>query len=171
LICAITTGETVLNKFTIHACNAMVILGLAGCSEARRDPCQLLTIADVQSVDNTVSASLWAGRDGARKDDEVCVFSTQDGYPRVMLFVWYDKDNDPKSLVNKGVANSDAMIIELPGIGSEAAGSFVDDELGLLAVKSAQGLVGVRVKKPALRDSADYNEIVHLAEKALSRNH
>jgi hypothetical protein len=164
-------GETVLNKFTIHACNAMVILGLAACSEARRDPCQLLTIADVQSVDNTVSASLWAGRDGARKDDEVCVFSTQDGYPRVMLFVWYDKDNDPKSLVNKGVANSDAMIIELPGIGSEAAGSFVDDELGLLAVKSAQGLVGVRVKKPALRDSADYNEIVHLAEKALSRNH
>jgi len=164
-------GETVLNKFAIHACNVIVILGLAACSEARRDPCQLLTVQDVQSVDNTVSTSIWAGRDGERKVDEVCVFSNNDGFPRVMLFVWYDNDNDPKSLVIKGAADSSAMIVELPEIGPEAAGSFVDHELGLLAVRSAQGVVGLRVKKPVQKNSAEFIEIVQLAEKALSRNH
>jgi hypothetical protein len=29
-----------------------------------------------------------------------CVFHTDDGDPRVMLFVWYDKDEDPEQLIH-----------------------------------------------------------------------
>lgn len=122
-------------------------------------------------MDSTVSTSIWAGRDGERKDDEVCVFYNNDRFPRVMLFVWYDQDTDPKNVVNKGAADSGAMIVELPAIGSAAAGSFINNELGLLAVKSGQGVIGLRVKKPVQKNSAEFTEIVQLAEKALSRNH
>jgi hypothetical protein len=95
----------VSGKFIIHICTAMAVFGLAGCSDMRRDPCQLLTVEDVKSVDNTVAFPIWAGRDGERKDDEVCVFNTADGDPRLMLFVWYDKEKYPEHLVTEGAAD------------------------------------------------------------------
>ena len=158
-----------LNKFIVLAFLWVVVFGLTACSEARRDPCQLLSVEDVRSVDSTVTSSFWAGRDGERKEDEVCMFQTDDGDPRVMLFVWYDSESDPWELASKGVAGTGATIVDLSGIGTEAAAAFSDDELKLLAVKSSRGLVGLRVRKTASRDSADFNEIVQLAEEALAR--
>ena len=159
-----------LSRAIFLVSSIIFILGLAACTDARKDPCQLLTVADVKSVDNTVADSIWAGRDGERKDDEVCMFHTGDGEPRVMLFVWYDKETDPGMLVSEGAAVSGAEMVELPGIGLKAAATFSDDELKLLAVKSSRGVVGIRVRKSVGKDSADFNEIVQLTEKALSRN-
>ena len=158
-----------MSRYIFLVPSLIVFLSLAACSDARKDPCQLLTVADVKSVDNTVADSIWAGRDGEMKDDEVCMFHTGDGEPRVMLFVWYDSESDPWELASKGVAGTGATIVDLSGIGTEAAAAFSDDELKLLAVKSSRGLVGLRVRKTASRDSADFNEIVQLAEEALAR--
>ena len=149
----------------------VVILGLAACTEARKDPCQLLGVEEVRSVDNTVSDSIWAGRDGERKDDEVCMYHTDAGEPRLMLFVWYDKNADPEMLVSEGSLAADARPVELSGIGSKAFAVYSDGELKLLAVKSERGVVGIRVRKPVSEDSDDFREIAQLAEKALSRNY
>jgi len=148
----------------------MVILGLTACAESRRDPCQLLAVEDVKSVDNTVAISLWAGRDGERKDDEVCMFHTNDGDPRVMLFVWYDKDKTPEELLANGATGTGTVVVDLSETGSNAAATFSNDELKLLAVKSVRGVVGIRVRKPVTKDSPELSKVVQLAEKALSRN-
>ena len=158
-----------LKHFAVFVLSFMIILSFAGCSEPRMDPCKLLSVEDVESVDGTVSISLWAGRDGERKDDEVCMFYTDDGDPRVMLFVWYDKEKDPMELVKRGVEDTGVTIVDLPGIGSKATASFKGNELKLLAVKSTQGVVGLRVRNSVRKDSADFQDIVQLAEKALAR--
>jgi len=159
----------VLDKCITCISLSMAMFYLTACSEARRDPCELLTVEDVKSVDDSVAISIWAGRDGERKEDEVCVFHTKDGDPRVMLFVWYDKEKEPEQLVTNGAIDTDAIIVEVPGVGSKAIATFNGDELKTFAVKSARGVVGLRVRKPVRRDSADFNDISQLAEKALSR--
>jgi hypothetical protein len=133
---------------------------LSGCSESRRDPCELLTALEVKSVDSSVSYSLWAGRDGEKKEDEVCMYYTSEGEPKVMLFVWYDKDK----------VEENSVVVDLPGVGSKAVAAFSESELKLLVVKSTDGVVGLRVRKPVARDSLELLEIVQLAETALSRN-
>ena len=142
---------------------------LPGCSDNRRDPCELMTAMEVKSVDSSVSYSLWAGRDGEKSEDEVCMYYTSEGDPKVMLFVWYDKEKDPSSLVDRQDADDDSVVVDLPGVGSKAVAAFSDSELKLLAVKSVDGVVGIRVRKPVKRDSLELLEIVQLVETALSR--
>lgn len=160
-----------MNRSISLITSLVFILGLAACTEARKDPCQLLGVEDVRSVDNTVTDSIWAGRDGERKDDEVCMYHTDEGEPRLMLFVWYDKNADPETLVSEDSLAADARRVELSGIGSQAFAVYSDDELKLLAVKSERGVVGIRVRKPVSNDSDDFRAVARLAEKALSRNY
>jgi hypothetical protein len=159
----------VLNKCFTFISVLIVLFILTACSEARRDPCQLLSVEDVKSVDDSVAISIWAGRDGERKEDEVCVFHTKDGDPRVMLFVWYDKGKEPNELVTTGETEPNLTVVEVPGVGSNAAATFNDDKLKTFAVKSPRGVVGLRVRKTIRRDSADFSDVAQLAEKALSR--
>ena len=156
-------------KHRIAICLLFVTANLLGCSDARRDPCQLLTVQDVETLDNTVSNSLWAGRDGERKDDEVCGFYTSEGEPRAMLFVWYDKENEPMDLATMAAAESNGQVVELSTVGSTAAAYFQGDELEFLAAKSPQGVIGLRTIEPVTRGSAEQDQLFLLAEKALSR--
>lgn len=158
-----------LTKTTLHACLILVVLSLIGCFDSRSDPCQLLTVSDVKSIDKTVAASLWAGRDGERKDDEVCAFYADDGDPRVMLFAWYDKEKDPVELAKMAAAVSNGQVVELPRAGSRAVAYFQGEELKFLAVKSTRGVIGLRAKTYVKRGSAELDQFVLLAEKALSR--
>ena len=107
------------SKFPI--CILFIALNLLGCSDTRRDPCQLLTVQDVKSLDSTISVSLWAGRDGERKEDEVCAFYTDDGDPRAMLFVWYDQDKEPVELAQEAAAETSGQVIDLSNDGLHAA--------------------------------------------------
>jgi hypothetical protein len=143
---------------------------LSGCSENRQDPCELLTALEVKSVDASVDYSLWAGRDGKKKEDEVGMYYNSEGDPKVMLFVWYDKDIDPDLLVDRHEAEEHSVFVDLPGVGSKAVAAFSDSELKLLAVKSTDGVVGLRVRKPVANDSLELLEVAQLAETALSRN-
>ena len=153
----------------IFICLLFIVLSLPSCSDSRRDPCQLITVQEVKSLDNTVTASLWAGRDGARKDDEVCAFYTDDGDPRAMLFVWYDKEKEPVVLAEMAAAETNGRVVELSNVGLKAAAYFQGDELEFLAAKSTQGVIGLRTKESVKSDSAEQNQLVLLAEKALSR--
>ena len=146
-----------------------IVLSLLGCSDSRRDPCQLTTVQDVKSLDYTVTVSLWAGRDGERKDDEVCAFYTEDGDPRAMLFVWYDKEKDPVVLAEMAAAEMNGQVVEVSNVGLKAAAYFQGDELEFLAAKSTQGVIGLRTKESVKKDSTEQNQLVLLAEKALSR--
>ena len=153
----------------IFICLLFIVLSLTGCSDSRRDPCQFITVQDMKSLDNTVTASLWAGRDGERKDDEVCAFYTDDGDPRTMLFVWYDKEKEPVVLAEMAAAETNGRVVELSNVGLKAAAYFQGDELEFLAAKSTQGVIGLRTKESVKSDSAEQNQLVLLAEKALSR--
>ena len=155
--------------FRIFICLLFIVLSLTACSDSRRDPCQLMTVQDVKSLDNTVTASLWAGRDGERKDDEVCAFYSDDGDPRAMLFVWYDKDKEPVVLAEMAAAEMNGQVVELSNVGLNAAAYFQGDELEFLAARSAQGVIGLRTKQSVKRDSTEQNQLVLLVEKALSR--
>jgi hypothetical protein len=160
----------VSNKFVVYLLPIITTMMSSGCSEDRRDPCQLLTAEEVKSVDVSVDYSLWAGRGGEKKENEVCMYYAPDGDPRVMLFVWYDKEKDPRVLVNHKETDKDSMVVNLTGIGSQAAAVFSGSELRLLAVRSAEGVVGLRVRKPVTQDSLEFLEITQLTETALSRN-
>jgi hypothetical protein len=129
----------------------------------------LLTVQDVQSLDNTVTTSVWAGRDGERKDDEVCAFYTKDGDPRVMLFVWYDQEKDPEELAEMAAAETKGRVVGLTNVGLKSAAYYQGDELGFLAVRSSQGVIGLRTKESVKRDGAEQDQLVLLAEKVLSR--
>jgi len=153
----------------IFICFMFIVLSLLGCSDSRRDPCQLITVQDVKSLDYTVTVSLWAGRDGERKDDEVCAFYTEDGDPRAMLFVWYDKEKDPVVLAEMAAAEMNGQVVEVSNVGLKAAAYFQGDELEFLAAKSTQGVIGLRTKESVKKDSTEQNQLVLLAEKALSR--
>lgn len=146
------------------------VLALTACSESRKDPCRLLSVGDVQAVDNTVAIAVWAGRDGERKEDEVCVFHTAEGDARLMLFSWYDAETNPDQLVMEGAEFRGAEFVELPGSGSRAVASFKGNELGLLAIQSPLGVVGIRIRKPVGRNSEELKTLTQLAEKALSRS-
>lgn len=153
----------------IHVCLLLLAVGLAACFDSRKDPCQLLSVQDMKSLDETITASLWAGRDGERKDDEVCAFYADDGDPRAMLFVWYDQEKQPIELAKLAAAATNGHVEELPKIGSYAAAFYQGEELEFLAVKSVQGVVGLRTKNSIKRDSVAFDQLALLAEKALSR--
>jgi len=158
-----------LNKLTLNICLVLLVLSLVGCFDSRRDPCQFLSVEDVKSIDDTVAVSLWAGRDGEKKDDEVCGFYTEDGDPRAMLFVWYDKEKDPEELAKLAAAITNGLVVEIPSVGSKAAAYFQGEELKLLAARSTQGVIGLRVKKSVKRNSFEFDQTALLVEKALTR--
>lgn len=158
-----------LTNFRCLICLLLIVICIPGCVDSRRDPCQLLTVQDVQYLDETVTTSLWAGRDGERKDDEVCAFYTNDGDPRAMLFVWYDKEKDPVELAEMAAAETKGRVAELTNVGLKSAAYYDGDELEFLAARSAQGTIGLRTKESVKRDSAEQDQLVLIAEKVLSR--
>lgn len=159
----------IYHKSSVKILFVIIITSLSGCSETRMDPCELLSVSDVKEIDNKVSVSLWAGRGGKKKDDEVCMFYTDKGDPRVMLFVWYDKNKTPRDLVTKGTKDSSNEILDLDIPGKEVTASFSDENLKLLAVKSSDGIIGLRVRKPVVKDSTEFDTLLDLSDKALSK--
>jgi len=156
-------------KSQIKLLFVIIITGLSGCSETRMDPCELLSVSDVKEIDDTVSVSLWAGRGGKTKENEVCMFYTDKGDPRFMLFVWYDKNESPVDLVTKGRKGSSSEILNIDIPGKEATASFTDKDVKLLAVKSSNGIIGLRVRKPVKQDSTGFDILLELSDKALSK--
>ena len=90
---------------------------ISACTESRRDPCELLTELEVKAVDPTIENSQWAGKEGGKLEDEVCIYSAANGDPKVMLFVWYDKNKDPGVLFGDQSAGGDFDSVPLPGVG------------------------------------------------------
>jgi hypothetical protein len=130
----------------------------------------LLSALEVKSIDADVEYSMWAGKNESKRENEVCMYYTAEGDPKVMLFVWYDKDEDPELLVESQGREGDLEVAHVPGVESQAVAAFFEQELKLLAVKSPGGVVGFRVRWPVAKDSPEMLEIARLAETALSRN-
>jgi hypothetical protein len=147
----------------------VAVLFVSACAGERLDPCSLLSPEEVSAIDSSVVVASWAGRGGERQEDEVCVFYTEDGDARVMLFVWYEAEAEPGELVAAGVGGQHAVIIDVPRASSRAVAALDGEELKLVGVKSPRGIVGLRVRRPVARDSADFEEVLRLAETALSR--
>ena len=141
-------------------------LGSAACEEARLDPCQFLSVDDVRAVDVSVSTPVWAGRLEPRAEYEVCTFHNASGDARVMLFVWYGNETPPRDLVAEGSESNDS-IRPISETGLEGFASFGNDSLQLLAARSSQRTVGVRVRAPIREGSREFARVVALAEAAV----
>jgi hypothetical protein len=145
-------------------------IAVYGCAESRQDPCELLSAFEVTSIDADVEYSVWAGQEERKRENEVCMYYTTDGDPKVMLFVWYDKSEDPEALVRNQGAEANLEVVRLPEAESEAVAAFSDSQLKLLAVKTTGGVAGIRIRKPVTKGDPELLEIVQMAETALSRN-
>lgn len=156
-------------RFLIPVGGLAAALCISACADKRLDPCTLLSPEEVRAIDSGVSYSLWAGRGGERREDEVCVFYTKGGDARVMLFVWYEADAEPDELVAAAVGDERAEIVEVPGSDTRAVAALDGDDLKLLAVESPEGVVGLRVRREIARDSSEFEAALLLARTALSR--
>jgi hypothetical protein len=88
-----------------------------------------------------------------------------------MLFVWYDQEKDPVELAEMAAAETKGRVVGLTNVGLKSAAYYQGDELEFLAVRSSQGVIGLRTKESVKRDSAQQDQLVLLAEKVLSRLH
>jgi hypothetical protein len=86
-----------------------------------------------------------------------------------MLFSWYGNKKAPMELAKMAAQESNGLVLDLPGVGSGAAAFFQGENLKFLTVKSPKGVIGLRTKKVVKRDSREFDQLVVLAERALSR--
>jgi hypothetical protein len=146
----------------------LATLALSACSEDRLDPCDYVSVAEASALDSAVSSSLWAGRGAEKSDNEVCLFYTAEGDPRLMVFVWYDNNVDMRQLVADG-SKDDSTTVELTDGSLRGAATFGDGELQLLAVQSARRTVGFRWRQPVRRNSPEFDNLLRLARTAAQR--
>lgn len=146
----------------------MAAIALTACSEARLDPCDYVSLADASALDSSVALSKWAGEGAEKSDNEVCLFYTAEGDPRLMVFVWYDNNVDTRQLVEAG-SQGDSTTVELADGDLRGSASFGDGGLELLAVQSARRTVGLRWRQPVQRNSPEFDDLVRLARIAAQR--
>jgi len=87
-----------------------------------------------------------------------------------MLFVFDDKSSNPLSVVRSGMKGASDRVIEVAGVGDNAAAGFASgEELRLFAARSKGGMIGVRVRDPVREDDEKFNDVKALAANALRR--
>jgi hypothetical protein len=142
---------------------------VSGCSKTpRTNPCKLLSINEVQALDDTVARTEWYPP-GKRDMNELCTYNDGNNERRIMLFFWKDKSLDPLDKIKSAMQGGDTRVVEIEGVGETAAAGFEGDVLKLFAAKSSRGMVGIRVREPVKDGSDRFNTLKNLAGKALSR--
>jgi hypothetical protein len=147
---------------------------VSGCSEKpqkpRTNPCELLSVGEMQSLDENITASEWFPPNKA-EPSELCIYSNSSGERRVMLYSWNDASMDPLKTIESGISGSHARVVEVNGVGEKAAAGFRNDVLKLFAAKSANGMVGIRTRDPVKDGDEKFATVKTLAAKALTRLH
>jgi len=153
--------------------SASMLAFLPGCSKspARANPCDLLPLAEAQSLDSTIVKTQWLPQKKGAKD-ELCFYEDANGEPRVMLFVWHQKPSDAHSTVRSGMKSAADRIVDVGGVGEQAAAGFSyaeGDVLKLFAAQSKSGMVGIRVRDPVKEGDPKFGDLKAVAAKALAR--
>ena len=76
----------------------IVLVFVAACSKtpARKNPCDLLSVAEAQSIESGITQAKWSrGKEGEAK--ELCTYSDSNGEAHLMLFVFHDPRPAPVS--------------------------------------------------------------------------
>lgn len=139
-----------------------------GCSKAKLDPCSLLAVSEAQLFDSAISTSKTFPPKDAEKND-LCLYYDASGEPRLMVFVWSDRESDPIQAITSGMSGSDSKVVEITGVGDKAAAGFRSGELKLLAARNKKGMIGVRVRDPVRQTDARFEDVKALAAKLLGR--
>lgn len=157
---------------TPHILVAMSLLvAVSGCSKtpARVNPCNLVSVGEAQLFDSTIAKAQWFPRKPGEAN-ELCVYLDGSGEGRLMLFVFDDKSSNPLSVVRSGMKGASDRVIEVAGVGDNAAAGFASgEELRLFADRSKGGMIGVRVREPVREDDEKFNDVKALAANALRR--
>jgi len=147
---------------------------LAGCSRvpAKLDPCSLLPVSEAQSLDAAIAKSQWFPANPKKGEvDELCVYMDANGDPRVMLFAW-TKRSDARGTVRAGMKSASDKVVDVPGVGENAAAGFSfseGDTLKLFAAESKGRMVGIRPRDPIKESDEKFSRVKALAASALSR--
>lgn len=140
----------------------------AGCSKAKLDPCSLLGVGEVQAFDSTISTSQAFPPKGAEKND-LCLYYNANGDPRLMVFVWTDPAIDPADTIRSGMSDSGSRVIDIAGVGENAAAGFGSSGLKLFAARNKKGMVGVRVRDPLTQSDPKFEDVKALVATLLGR--
>jgi hypothetical protein len=104
---------------------------VSGCSKTpRTNPCKLLSINEVQALDDTVARTEWYPP-GKRDMNELCTYNDGNNERRIMLFFWKDKSLDPLDKIKSAMQGGDTRVVEIEGVGETAAAGFEGDVLKL----------------------------------------
>jgi len=147
---------------------------LAGCSRApaKLDPCSLLPVSEAQSLDAAIAKSQWFPANPKKGEtDELCAYMDANGDARVMLFAWA-KRSDARSAVRSGMSSASDKVLDVAGVGENAAAgfSFSDgDTLKLFAAESKGRMIGIRPRAPIKENDEKFNRVKALAASALGR--
>jgi hypothetical protein len=157
-----------ISKLGLSALCLIALFTASGCSKAKLDPCGLLGVSEAQLFDNTISSSKAFPPEGAEKND-LCLYYNANGEPRLMLFVWSDRNIDPIAATKSGMSGSESKVIEITGVGEKAAAGFSSGELKLFAAKNNKGMIGVRVRDSITQNDARFDDVKALVAKLLGR--
>lgn len=143
-------------------------LTVAGCTSSQLDPCTLLGIGEAQLFDGAISSSRAFPPQGAEKND-LCMYYNVSGDPLLMVFVWSDPTIDPLDAIRAGMSDGETRVVEIAGVGDRAAAGFGSSQLKLLAARTSNGMIGVRVREPIRQTDARFDDVKALVAKLLGR--
>jgi hypothetical protein len=91
------------------------------------------------------------------------------GDPLLMVFVWSDPTIDPLDAIRAGMSDGETRVVEIAGVGDRAAAGFGSSQLKLLAARTSNGMIGVRVREPIRQTDARFDDVKALVAKLLGR--
>lgn len=150
----------------------IVLVFVTACSKtpARKNPCDLLSVSEAQSIESGITQAKWFPRKKGQAN-ELCMYYDSNGEAHLMLFVFDDKLANPLLAIQTGMRDGADRFVEVIGVGESAAAGFSssDDTLKLFAARSQAGMIGIRVRFPVREDDEKFNDIKRVAAEALGR--
>ncbi len=137
------------------------------------NPCSLLSTADVQQLD----PALGAGKVATVGKNKICDWPDAHGIPAVQLQVVIPPSGSLKDDLKTNLAPSGYDVVDLSGIGDEAAAAFQQADAskgltaGLAEIEARAGDRVVGITTPGLsitQDSAQFETVKQLLSKALA---
>ena len=154
----------------------IVVMLLTGCAGQEVDPCGLLTLEEVRTLEpRAQGAERHAAATSQAADNALCVWHDGGDQVLLMLFYFLPPSAPPAELVASGMAGSQASIVTVEGVGEGASAGFGTaadgslGQMGLFAASTGEHTIGLRVQGIDDVQSQSFLRLKQLANTALSR--
>ena len=151
-------------------------LMLSGCASQGINPCELLSLEEVRAFEPDVKGSDWHPAATSRTgDNELCVWHDGADENLLMLFYFPSPAADPADLVASGMAEREAKMFDIEGVGESASAGFdasgIDSggRLGLFAARANGKTIGLRARNIHSVTEEKFQDLKRLATTVLAR--